>query len=230
MTAPRAPTRFLTVRATCWRPSLFVGAFVFDLLKQDFARYHEVARKCDSRFPWLHAALRYGFIAVALYRYVRWTRGLKSGIGIWLRLPYHVARVPVELLFGIDISANASIGPGLYIDHHGCIFLHCDAGSNLSVGQGVTLGYKGAGKSSRWPTIGDDVYIGAGAKVVGDVRVGDGAVIGANTVVVRDVPPRTRVVGAAVRMTPLDPPASDSPADATGARPRRCKHCDTAPS
>jgi len=116
----------------------------------------------------------------------------------------------VELAFGIDISTNSDIGPGLYIGHFGNIFIYCHAGRNLSVGQGVTLGFKGAGRSNGWPEVGNDVYIGTGAKVIGGGTVGDGVVIGANPGVTKDVPAHTRVVGAAVRMTPLEMPAVDA--------------------
>lgn len=175
---------------------------MFDIIRQDFARYRQ--DEGEGRGAAVRAAFAYGFIAVVLYRYGRWTRRIGPRP---LRLPfallYHVLRVPTELLLGIDISANADIGPGLYIGHFGGVFLHCDAGRNLSVGQGVTCGFKGAGKSGRWPRLGNDVYIGAGGKVIGEIHVGDGVVIGANTVVTRDVPPYMRVVGAAVRMSPL---------------------------
>lgn len=185
---------------------------MFEILRQDFQRYYQVALPLGSTLAPVRACLRYGFIAVCLYRYGRWTRTLRPR---WLSLPfklvYVLLKVPVELLFGIDISANANIGPGLYIDHFGGIFLHGDAGRNLSVTQDVTLGYKGAGKSNRWPQLGDDVYIGAGAKVIGDVRIGDGVVIGANTVVTKDVPARMRVVGAAVRVTPILEPLAATP-------------------
>lgn len=177
---------------------------MFDIIRQDFDRYHSTWK---GERPWraaLHAALTYGFLATCVYRYGRWTRTIGPR---WLRLPFKVAyvllKVPTELLFGIDISLNADIGPGLYIGHYGGIFLHCNAGRGLSVGQGVTIGYKGAGKSDRWPELGNNIYVGAGAKLIGNIRIGDGAIIGANTVVTKDVPPRTRVVGAAVRMTPI---------------------------
>ncbi len=179
---------------------------MFATLKEDFRRYlGEHAAAPRWRAP-IHAFLTYGFIATIIYRYARWTRSISPRL---LRLPFTIAYLPMkvfsDLVLGIQVSANADIGPGLHIGHHGGIFLHCDAGRGLTVGQGVTIGYKGAGKSTRWPRIGNDVYIGTGARVIGDIRVGDGVVIGANTVVVRDVPDRMRVVGAAVRMTPLEP-------------------------
>lgn len=179
---------------------------MFATLREDFRGYlAEHAGAPSWRAP-VHAFLTYGFLATLIYRYARWTRRIRSRV---LRLPLTLAYLPLklfsDLVLGIQVSANADIGPGLYIGHHGGIFLHCDAGRRLSVGQGVTIGYKGAGKSTRWPRLGDGVYIGTGAKVIGDITIGNGVVIGANTVVTRDVPDRMRVVGAAVRMSPLDP-------------------------
>lgn len=177
---------------------------MFEYLSEDFKRYLHVARQTGPRFPRVRAALAYGFLAVALYRYGRWTRTISPRL---LSLPFKVVylllKVPLELTLGIDISSNADIGPGLYIGHFGGVFVHCNAGRNLSLGQDVTLGYKGAGRSNGWPTVGDDVYLGTGAKIIGKVTIGNGAIVGANTVVTKDVPPFTRVVGAAVRMTPL---------------------------
>lgn len=189
---------------------------MFETLREDFKRYHHVAKQSGPRFAGLRAALAYGFLAVALYRYGRWTRTISPWL---LSLPFKVLylllKVPLELTLGIDISSNCAIGPGLYIGHFGGVFVHCDAGRNLSLGQDVTLGYKGAGRSTGWPSVGNDVYLGTGAKIIGKVVIGDGAIVGANTVVTKDVPAYTRVVGAAVRMTPLDrsePPANSSDA------------------
>ncbi|GAB3330802.1 serine O-acetyltransferase [Marilutibacter aestuarii] len=180
------------------------GYRMFDTLRQDFARYHRVALADSPRLARLRAACTHGFLAVCVYRFGRWTQTLRPRpLAIPFKIVHRLLHIPTELLLGISIPGNATIGPGLYIGHFGGIFLHGDAGRNLSVGQGVTLGFKGAGKSTRWPRIGDDVYIGTGAKVIGDVSIGDGVVIGANTVVTKDVPARMRVVGAAIRMSPL---------------------------
>lgn len=179
---------------------------MFDNLRQDFHRYYTPWESHGRLRACLHAFFTYGFIAVMVYRYGRWTRTVRPRLlSLPFKLLYLLLKIPTELLLGIDVSANADIGPGLYIGHFGGIFLHCNAGRNLSVGQGVTIGYKGAGKSDVWPTLGDDIYIGAGAKLIGRIRVGDGVIVGANTVVTKDVPARMRVVGAAVRVTPLDP-------------------------
>lgn len=178
---------------------------MFATLKEDFRTYLADSAGAPAWRRPIHAFFTYGFLATMIYRYVRWTRRIPWRL---LRLPFTLAYLPLkvfsDLVLGIQISANADIGPGLHIGHHGGIFLHCDAGHHLSLGQEVTIGYKGAGKSTRWPRLGDDIYIGAGAKIFGDITVGNGVVIGANAVVARDVPERMRVVGAAVRITPLD--------------------------
>ena len=176
---------------------------MFEILREDFARYHR-AGPSEPRPSPLRASLNYGFLAVIVYRYGRWCVKLRPR---WLSFPfklvYMLLKLPVELLFGIYISTNSNIGPGLYIGHFGGIFLVCNAGRNLSVGQQVTIGYKGAGKSDRWPELGDDVYVGAGAKVIGDIRIGDGVIVGANTVVTKSVAAHMRVVGAEVRVSPI---------------------------
>jgi serine O-acetyltransferase len=95
--------------------------------------------------------------------------------------------------------SGTPIGPGLFISHgQGTILSAERIGSNLQVHQGVTVGwdYKG----DRRPIIGNDVFIGAGAKVLGAVTIGDGARIGANAVVVCDVPPGATAVGIPARI------------------------------
>ena len=108
----------------------------------------------------------------------------------------------VRMLFGIEISADSAIGPGFYIGHSGGIVVHGELGAQCSIGQGVTIGSKGAGRSDGYPRLGHRVYLGAGAMVIGAVRVGDDVVVGANTVVVQDIPAGARVVSAPVRILP----------------------------
>jgi serine O-acetyltransferase len=171
---------------------------MFEHIRADFRRYHDARR--GSRFAFVAAALEYGFIATLVYRYGRWTRTIRPRLLSYpFKLAYIVLRFFVHVLFGIDVSTNADIGPGLHIGHFGGIFLHGDMGRNCSVGQGVTIGFKGAGKSGQRPRVGDDVYIGAGAFVIGAIRIGDRVVVGANTTVVSDVPDDHVVVGAPTR-------------------------------
>ena len=100
---------------------------------------------------------------------------------------------------GIDLS-RTPIGPGLFISHGQATILSAERiGANLQVHQGVTVGWDYRG--DRRPIIGDDVFIGAGAKVLGAITVGDGARIGANAVVVCDVPPGATAVGIPARIS-----------------------------
>jgi serine O-acetyltransferase len=173
-------------------------------LRADYARYLQIARADRSGWRAHAAALsEFGFLAICVYRYGRWTRGLRPwALGLPFKLVYRMLDVAVRILFGIELSTNSDIGPGFYIGHAGNIVVHGRLGARCSIGQGVTIGSKGAGLSDGYPQLGDDVYLGAGAMVIGNVKVGDGVVVGANTVVVRDVPDGCRVVSAPVRILP----------------------------
>jgi serine O-acetyltransferase len=98
---------------------------------------------------------------------------------------------------GISIPSTIEIGSGFYIGHFGCIFVNDDSriGKNCNISQGVTLGQANRGRNKGSPTIGDNVYIGPGAKIVGAVKVGNNVAIGANCVVTKDVPDHAVVVG-----------------------------------
>jgi serine O-acetyltransferase len=104
--------------------------------------------------------------------------------------------------YGIDISRDTSIGSGFYIGHFGGIFVNeaVRIGNNCNLSQGVTLGRLNRGDRVGCPTIGNDVYIGPGAKILGRITVGDRAAIGANTVVIGDVPADAVVGGVPGRI------------------------------
>lgn len=104
--------------------------------------------------------------------------------------------------FGIDIPFTTRIGSGFYIGHFSCIFVNedCIIGKNCNISQGVTLGTTNRGSKAGNPVIGDNVYIGPGAKVIGAIRIGDHAAIGANCVVTHDVPDHAVVVGVPGRI------------------------------
>jgi serine O-acetyltransferase len=107
-----------------------------------------------------------------------------------------------EFRFGINIPFDTRIGPGLYIGHHGAITVHDRAtiGKNCNLSQEVTIGEVQTGPNLGVPTIGDNVYIGPGAKVIGNINVGDDVVIGANCVVARDVPDDAVIAGVPGRV------------------------------
>ena len=98
---------------------------------------------------------------------------------------------------GVEIHPGARIGEGFFIDHGSGVVIGetAEIGDRVTLYQGVTLGGTGLEPGKRHPTVGDDVTVGAGAKLLGPISVGDGAKVGANTVVVEDVPPGATVVG-----------------------------------
>jgi serine O-acetyltransferase len=107
---------------------------------------------------------------------------------------------------GIEIHPAAQIGDGLFIDHGmGVVIGETSViGKNVTLYQGVTLGGTGKEKGKRHPNIGDNVVIGTGAKVLGNITVGENSYIGANAVVLRDVPPNATVVGVPGHITRQD--------------------------
>jgi serine O-acetyltransferase len=98
---------------------------------------------------------------------------------------------------GIEIHPGAKIGEGLFIDHGMGVVIGetTELGDNVTIYQGVTLGGTGKEKGKRHPTIGNNVVIGAGAKVLGPIEIGANSRIGAGSVVLRPVPPGATVVG-----------------------------------
>ena len=107
---------------------------------------------------------------------------------------------------GIEIHPGATIGKGLFIDHGMGVVVGETAviGDDVLLYQGCTLGGTGLEKGKRHPTIGSNVVVGTGAKVLGDIIVGDNSYIGANAVVIKDVPPNSTVVGVPGRITRQD--------------------------
>jgi serine O-acetyltransferase len=102
-----------------------------------------------------------------------------------------------RFMTGIEIHPGATIGERLFIDHGMGIVIGetCEIGDDVVIYQGVTLGGTGKEKGKRHPTIGNNVVIGSGAKVLGSFRVGDNSNIGSNAVVLREVPDNCTVVG-----------------------------------
>ena len=98
---------------------------------------------------------------------------------------------------GVEIHPAARIGSDFFIDHGAGVVIGetAEIGDRVTLYQGVTLGGTGFARGKRHPTVGDDVTIGSGAKLLGPVEVGHGAKVGANTVVIADVPPNSTVVG-----------------------------------
>ena len=137
-----------------------------------------------------------GFQAVQAFRigHWLWTRGRRD-------LAYFV-QMRVSEVFGVDIHPNARIGKGIMIDHAHSIVIGETAvvGDNVSMLHSVTLGGTGKEDGDRHPKIGNGVMIGAGAKILGDIRVGDCSRVAAGSVVLHDVPRCSTVAGVPARV------------------------------
>lgn len=107
---------------------------------------------------------------------------------------------------GIEIHPGATIGTGFFIDHGIGVIIGETAqiGNNVTLYQGVTLGGTGKEQGKRHPTVGDNVMISAGAKVLGSFRIGENSKIGAGSVVLEEVPPNSTVVGVPGRVVKRD--------------------------
>lgn len=132
-----------------------------------------------------------GFHALLFYRIAHFLKRLY--IPFIPRLLSQLAR----FLTGIEIHPGARIGPGFFIDHGMGVVIGetTEIGENGTIYQGVTLGGTGLNRGKRHPTLGDNVVVGAGAKVLGNIRLGNGVKVGAGSVVIHPVPDACTVVG-----------------------------------
>lgn len=132
-----------------------------------------------------------GFHAILIHRVAHYLYGKK--LMVLSRFLSQVSR----FITGIEIHPGAKIGEGLFIDHGSGVVIGetAEIANNVTIYQGVTLGGTGKEKGKRHPTIGNNVVISAGAKVLGSFTVGDDSKIGAGSVVIKPVPPNSTVVG-----------------------------------
>lgn len=148
-------------------------------------RHHSAAT--TLKMLWRHPGLG----ATALFRAAQWAdrhhlRGLPS-----------VLERANLVLFGLEASSSIEVGPGLYIAHpSGTVLMARSIGSNASFIHAVTLGMR---NRHEFPELGDGVFVGAGARILGGIRLGDGCSVGAGAVVVDDVPAGATVVGVPAR-------------------------------
>lgn len=150
---------------------------------------------------WLDVLLSYpGFHAITAHRVLHALNRTRIPL-----LPRFLSEV-VHAITGIDIHPAATIGPGLFIDHGTGVVIGSTAivGRNVTIYHGVTLGGTSLQRKKRHPTVGDNVVVGSGAAILGDITIGDNVRIGANSVVVKDVPPNSTVVGIPGRVVLQD--------------------------
>ena len=182
---------------------------MFDLLAADLRKKAEVYGMADTPGTRARMLLNDGSLAQLLFRSMSFCQRHRLKI---------VAAVLYRLngfLTGATIGRNADLGPGFVIVHSIGVVINTNvrAGRDLVVYHGVTIGVA----HDQVPVLGNDVYIGAGAKVIGGVRIGSHVRIGANAVVTSDVPDGATVVGIPARVVrmngrPVDSPSPDSKA------------------
>jgi serine O-acetyltransferase len=137
-----------------------------------------------------------------VYRFGNWRYGIHNRV---VRLPFSILykflKLLSEILTGIDLPCEAKLGRRFRIDHFGGIVISGDAvfGDDCVIRNGVTVGLRHTGRRGA-PAIGNRVDIGAGAKVLGDIKIGDDVAIGANAVVITDVPPNSIAVGVPAKI------------------------------
>jgi serine O-acetyltransferase len=156
---------------------------------------------------------RAGFRAVAVHRFGVWRMGIRPKI---LRAPFSVLYRRlfrhVRNHYGIELPYSVRLGRRVVIEHQCCIVIHGASviGDDCIIRQGCTLGNRDLDRPDDAPILGQRVNVGAGAKILGAVKVGDGAAIGANAVVLTDVPGGAVAVGIPARIV-LPAPAAITP-------------------
>lgn len=162
---------------------------IIDKIKMDIKAVFERDPAATSL---LEVFLTYpGFHAIVIHRFSHWLWGKK--IPFLPRVLSHISR----FMTGIEIHPGAKIGEGFFIDHGMGVVIGetSEIGNNVTLYQGVTLGGTGKERGKRHPTIGNNVVIGTGAKILGAIEIGDYVKIGANAVVLNSVPPYSTVTG-----------------------------------
>ncbi|MGA7984829.1 MAG: serine O-acetyltransferase [Burkholderiales bacterium] len=172
---------------------------MFRQLREDIASVFD--RDPAARTTWEVLTCYPGLHALLFHRLGHWFWG--HGLR-WLgRLTSHIGR----WLTGIEIHPGATIGRRVFIDHGMGVVIGetAEVGEDTTLYHGVTLGGTTWNKGKRHPTLGRNVVVGAGAKILGPIKVGDGAKIGSNAVVVKDVPEGATVVGIPGRVVEAGP-------------------------
>lgn len=141
------------------------------------------------------------------YKYTFWMRtaNYSKQNGILFMPLYLISRLLMnryQYKYGICIPYNTRIGEGLYIGHYGGIFVNQGAiiGKNCNINQDVSIGATYGGKNPGIPVIGDNVYLGPGAKIIGGINLGNNVAVGANCVVNIDIPDEGVVIGNPCRI------------------------------
>ena len=171
---------------------------MFQRIQQDLQAVFDRDPAATSK---LEVVLTYaGFHALLAYRVSHWLKA--HGVPFIPRAISQLAR----WLTGIEIHPAAKIGKSFFIDHGMGVVIGetAEIGDYVTLFQGVTLGGTGKEHGKRHPTLGNHVVVGAGAKILGGIKVGDNVKIGANSVVLKSVPPNSTVTGVPARIIKME--------------------------
>lgn len=171
---------------------------MWETIKSDIQAVFDNDPAARSRFEVMFTYS--GLHAIWAHRIAHW---------LYRRRMFTVARIISQagrFCTGIEIHPGARIGKRLFIDHGMGVVIGetCEIGDDVVLFQGVTLGGTGKEKGKRHPTIGNNVVVSSGAKVLGSFKVGDNSRIGANAVVLKEVPPNSTVVGIPGRIVRMN--------------------------
>ena len=177
---------------------------MFENIKADFQAH---GRDCGAQ----------GFWVMIVYRFGRWRYGVRPApLRKVLSLLYKILYKLMQIVTGIELPCEAVVGRNFVIDHFGGIIIsgYARFGDDCRIRNGVTVGLRRVEEPIA-PVIGNNVDIGAGAKLLGPITVGDNVVIGANAVVLRDVPANSIAVGVPAVVKSRRPAAPEPAAPET---------------
>ncbi|MDY0062438.1 MAG: serine acetyltransferase [Myxococcota bacterium] len=178
---------------------------MFDSLWQDLRVAYARQEDAASWKRALRVATSQGVWALGVYRYGRWLRQQRHPAFRLVRPSHFVLNKAAEILTGIKIFPDVTIGRGCYLHNFGGVVINGDVGEECVLVQGAQLLSRADGRGGARPRLGRRVYVGAGAKILGGVVIGDGAKIGANAVVLQSVPAGATAVGVPARIIRRDP-------------------------
>lgn len=179
---------------------------MFEYIRSDIALKQKWFLKKESWFVRnIRVYLEPGTIAAIVYRFGHWLINFKIPVVKQILLVFYIlAKTFVVMAFGIYIPASAKIGKGFAIHNFSGIFIPTTTiGENFIVFQGVTVGHV-RGQAGKPPIIGNNVFLGAGAKILGNLTIGNDVAVGANSLVLTSVPDSCSVVGVPARIVSKD--------------------------
>lgn len=174
---------------------------MFRTIKREINNIKAKDPACNNCFGiWLYYP---GFQAIIAHRFLHWLWNFKNPISCFFARWFQYM---VKIITNIEIHPGAKIGENFFIDHGSGVVIGETTiiGNDVTLYQGVTLGGVSTKKEKRHPTLGSNIVVGAGAKVLGNIEIGDYVQIGANSVVVKDVPSGSTVVGIPGRIIKMD--------------------------